>query len=161
MQTAVWMHLFRRIPEHQQNLLVLVTSTGLEIMVQSLLRLEMEFVVLRGRLAGSTEAGRIYFLPYDQISNLAINQLLKENEVHALFGSSPTERIGTARPAAAVAEEPALGPSPPEPPQPEPASGPGGPETPPPPKPAPAPPHSKSALLERVRARLKESSREQ
>lgn len=158
MQTAVWMQLIRRIPENQHNILVLVTTTGLEIMVQAILRLEMEFVVLRGRMAGSTEAGRIYFMPYDQISNLAINQLLKEPEVHAIFGGPPLEKIGAGRAATA----PAIGEQLLEQPQPEPEPvatiQPVSP--PPPPKPAPAPPPSKSVLLERVRARLKETKGE-
>ncbi len=157
MQTAAWMHLFRHIPAQQQSILVLVTTTGMEIMVHSIIRLEMEFVVLRGRLSGSTEAGRIYFMPYDQISNLAINQLLKETEVHALFGDQPQEKVGAARPAAPVAQEqPAPEQHPLEPEavasgQPEPAS---------PLKPAAVPPPSKSVLLERVRARLKDAHRE-
>jgi hypothetical protein len=88
MQGAGWIELIRRIPVKYHDVLSFATVSGSEIMAQNIVRLEEDFVVLRGRLAGSQEAGRIMILPYDQIVNLALNKQLKEKDVTAIFGAT-------------------------------------------------------------------------
>lgn len=86
MQSDLWIDLLRKIPTEYQDKLVLVSSVGLEISLQSVLRTEEHYVVLRGRLAGTNEVGRIFFVPYDQINFLGIQKVVKASEVHAMFG---------------------------------------------------------------------------
>src|SRR5262249_53533130 len=57
MQSRTWISLLNRIPQELQDFLVLVTSIGTEISIQSILRIEEEYIVLRGRLAGTTDTG--------------------------------------------------------------------------------------------------------
>ena len=149
MNSSTWVDLIRRIPEAQHDNLVAVTCTGAEIMVQKILVLENEFMIVRGRPAGSTEAPRILLMPFDQVNHLAFNKPLQEAEVKTMFGSGTAAVFDSPPTAAAeipVGEAPLAAPeeSPPSP-APSPAS-----------QPAPAKPAlpSKSILLARLRARL-------
>lgn len=81
-----WIAMFGRLPVNYHDSLALTMATGAEIMVQSLLRLESDFVILRGRMAGSTDAARVIILPYDQITNVAFQKRMLEPEVEAIFG---------------------------------------------------------------------------
>src|SRR5438093_8405671 len=71
MQGSSWIALFERIPTKYHDAIALNLVTGAEIMMQSLLRLENDYAIMRGRMAGSTDAGKVLILPYDHIVNLA------------------------------------------------------------------------------------------
>jgi hypothetical protein len=164
MQNSAWLALFQRLPASQHADLVLVTSVGMEIMVQRIVRAEEDFLVLRGRPAGSTEAARVVVLPYDQINHLAINRPLPEPQIQKLFDPSWAPAEGTAESATAAnlaneavensavdsvppASDAAESTPPAEPPDPQaPEAG----------KNNKASPPSKSLLLARLRARLAE-----
>lgn len=87
MQNSVWVALFRHIPAEQHNQFMLVTVSGTEIAVQSLLRIEQEFVILKGRLSGSQDAGRVFFVPYAQIDYFGTSQPVKDADFNETFGS--------------------------------------------------------------------------
>jgi hypothetical protein len=130
MQNSAWIDLFRRIPHEQHNTLAIVTTVGIEIAIQTLVRIEEHYVVIRGRLAGTTDTGRAFFIPYSQINYLGFVQEVKEPQLRALFGEAPPaaepERKATAastepapaQPAAAEATPPVPPPEPPPPSQP-------------------------------------------
>src|SRR5262249_28426876 len=106
-------------------------------------RMEEDFLVLRGRLAGTTEAGSLLFVPYSEINYVGFREEIKEAQVQAMFSDS----------GAAVVMAPAA----PAAPQPHPAQPTTVPPVPPPP-PTPAPitatpttSPGKAALLERLR----------
>src|SRR5579883_797394 len=87
MHDAAWVKLLRHIPASEQSNLLLVTTSGREIAIQCLLRIDPECVALRGRLAGSTDAGRVFFVPYSQIDYFGFQQPLKEADFQQLFGN--------------------------------------------------------------------------
>lgn len=116
MHNAAWVKLLGHIPASEQSKLMLVTSGGTEIAIQSLLRLDAECLALRGRLAGSTDAGRVFFVPYSHIDYFGFQKPLKESEFHELFNN-----LELVAPAAAVPGEAA---TPTLPPQITPSSGP-------------------------------------
>ncbi|MBV9125144.1 MAG: hypothetical protein JO112_17450 [Planctomycetes bacterium] len=89
MQNAGWIKLLKRIPVEQHSKLVLITSNNVEINVQGILRLEADYAVIRGRLAASTEAGRFFFVPYDQLNHLAFREGVLEAQIQELFGQAP------------------------------------------------------------------------
>jgi hypothetical protein len=93
MHNAAWVKLLSHIPASEQSKLMLVTTSGAEITIQCFLRLDPECLALRGRLAGSTEAGRVFFVPYTHIDYLGFQQPLKEAEFHDIFNSLDT--LGT------------------------------------------------------------------
>ena len=54
MTSAEWIEMFRLVPEGEQKL-VIVLQNGTELCVDTLVRFEYSFVVLRGRAGGSVE----------------------------------------------------------------------------------------------------------
>ena len=79
---------------------MLLTSIGTEIAIQGILRMEEEYLVLRGRVAGTTDSGRVFFVPYDQINFVAFQKPVKEREVYAMYGEeSPPEKETKLEPA--------------------------------------------------------------
>jgi hypothetical protein len=153
MQSADWIALFERLPADLHDKLIIMTNSGMEVNVQAVLRIEPEYLVLRGRPAGSTEAGRPFFVPFDRITYVYLYRPLKDAEVQQLFGAPPA----AAGPASVgVAPEPAPPPEPVVEARPEPAPPP---PSPPPPLPSPPPPPlrlptgSRSAIVERLRQR--------
>jgi hypothetical protein len=154
MQSATWIALIQKIPANQHDNLMLITLNGIEINIQAILRLEEEYLVLRGRLAG-TDKGRTLFLPYAQITYLGFQKVVKEADVRAMFGEvmaappPPVEQPAEEEPAPA-AEAPKPEVVQPAPATPEPA----------PPKPAPRALPDKKSLLERLRARSQAAMRQ-
>ncbi len=105
MQTLAWEVLFQSIPEGQRNNLTIITRAGVEITVQCLLRIDPECVAIRGRLSGSQDAGRVFFIPYEQIDHVGFLREMKEVEFHEHFaGLSFPAR--TSSPASEVVVEP-------------------------------------------------------
>jgi uncharacterized membrane protein len=120
MQGPAWVEFFQRVPVHQHDNLVLMTMTGTEVILQSIVALEEEYVVVRGRTAGSQDAGRLLMLPYYKLDYVGFQRKVMEPEAQAMFGNSPTAAAlpapaaGTPAPVAAPAEaeqpQPALPP---------------------------------------------------
>jgi hypothetical protein len=80
---------------------MLVTTAGVEIALQSILRVDGECLAIKGRLAGQQEAGRVFFIPFDRIDYLGFQQPLKESEFQEMFSSFS---FPAAAPAAAAAQ---------------------------------------------------------
>lgn len=87
MDANSWQKLFGSFrPEDQQNLVIAVLG-GLEVAVQQIARVEEEIVMIRGRVAGQAENGRLFILPYTRINSVYVNRAVQLEEVE-LF--SPT-----------------------------------------------------------------------
>jgi hypothetical protein len=106
MQSSAWAQLFGHIPPGEQNHLMLVTASGIEIAMQCILRVDPECVAIKGRLAGSQDAGRVFFIPFDHIDYLGFQQEVKESHFHELFGSLTLPAAPAAVPPAASTQEP-------------------------------------------------------
>jgi hypothetical protein len=85
MQNASWATLLRQIPADQHDQLMLHTANGTNITIQNLLRIDYEFVIFKGRLAGSQDQGRLFIIPYSNIDYFAFNRAVKDEEYTALF----------------------------------------------------------------------------
>jgi hypothetical protein len=108
MQSPAWIKLLKRIPSAQHDSLVLLTSIGVEISIQNIVRMEDDYLVVRGRMAGTTDTGRVSFIPYDQISQIGFSKEVKEPEIHAFFGDLGSQAAVTApAPADAATTAPA------------------------------------------------------
>src|SRR5579883_1133758 len=90
MHSHVWAAVVSHIPPEVQDKLMLFTLGGNEICLQSFLRIDREFMVVKGRLSGSQEAGRIFFVPYAQIDYLGTQQPWKDTEYEEVFGQLVT-----------------------------------------------------------------------
>jgi hypothetical protein len=91
MQGPAWIGLLRRIPADQQDSVILMTSTSAQIVLQRLIRLENEFLVGMGRLAGSTDQGQLVVIPYDHLTYLSFNKKLADSEVETILGKPGVE----------------------------------------------------------------------
>ena len=138
MQRTTWLKLLRTIPDTQHDNLLAITTNGTELAIKGLVRMEEEYLIVRGRVTGVTEeGGGIYFLPLANIEYLGFQRPVKEPELISWFGGTEAAKADASK-AAAAREEP-----PPET------------ITPPPPAPGQQLPGvaAKAALLERLRAR--------
>ena len=99
-----WIAMFRRIPADLHDTLALGLTTGAEIVVQKIVKLEPDFMIIRGRLAGTQDAGRIVMIPYSQLTFVAVIRDLQEAEIEAIFGK-PRASAAVARSAIASASE--------------------------------------------------------
>ncbi len=87
MPTAAWARLLRLIPAKDQDGLMLLTSNHTEIAVQTILRFDADFLIVRGRLAGSQDQGRVFFIPYDQIDHMGFYRAVKDAELNEMFAA--------------------------------------------------------------------------
>ena len=95
MDNLAWVAILRHIPADKLAGFTIILTGNIEITLQSLLRFDHEFVVVKGRLSGSQDAGRVFFVPYCHIINLGTMYPVKDEEYEAIFGdltipTSPT-----------------------------------------------------------------------
>ena len=57
--------------------------------MDTIVRFEEQFLVLRGRQGGTVEEARGFFVPYDQMLCLRLDRIVKVEEMQEFFG--PTE----------------------------------------------------------------------
>ena len=88
MQSASWITLFRRIPTNLHDGLVLTISTGGEVVVQKIIKLDVDVVVIRGRMAATHDAGRVMVLPFSQLIAINFVRRLSEQDVTNVFGQN-------------------------------------------------------------------------
>ncbi len=148
MQAELWKVLLRRIPEKLVDNLVFKTANGPEVNVQTILRMEEDIIILRGRIAGSNDTGRIFLFPYDHLDHIAFQRPLSDEQLQETFGIAPTAAAAPTLPE----------PSQPEaaPPLADPAPPAAAPAAAPPPAPAPgllARLPTKAEIIKRLRQR--------
>ncbi len=140
-----WITMFRRIPATIHDGLTVGLRSGAEIAIQTILKLDPDFIIMRGRLTGTQEGGKILLVPYAEMTVLSLLRPLKDPEVEEIFGKGdPPELIALP---AVSAEAPAA-------PRSDQAAGESAPAT--ADSPAKSPEQlSKSALVAKLRQRLK------
>jgi hypothetical protein len=160
MQGSGWLSVLGKIPVQKHDCLAIVTTTGAEIVLREIVRVENDLLIVRGRMAGSTDGGRVIVLPFDQVAYLAFNKMLPEAEIHAMFSQSGSV-LEFKSPQTATQSGPEAGAQPGSTPESATSPAPDGPRsvepvtTPAGGKATAKPSHpSKSILLARLRARL-------
>src|SRR5437764_10738416 len=89
MLSSHWLALLRKLPAEVHNQLSVVTEGGAELLVQTILQLEGECLVFKGRMAACQDTGRLYYVPYDRIDYLGFNRLVREEEYRVWYGDTP------------------------------------------------------------------------
>lgn len=98
--------LFQKIPrDYHPQINLILRGQGM-ITVDVLIRFESHYVVLRGREQGSTDEGRAFFVPYEEIAYLRLERVVKLSELKSMYGE--TGHVD-AEDALLVAEEKATG----------------------------------------------------
>jgi hypothetical protein len=87
-----WIDVLRLVPEAEHGKLVIVLQNGTELCVDTIVRYEPRFIVLRGRQGGTIEEARGFFVPYDQMLCLRLDRIIKVEEIQEFFGT-PSETL--------------------------------------------------------------------
>lgn len=168
---AVWLHVLQRIPADLHDTLAAVTTTGTELVIQQIFKLERDFMVVRARTAGTMDTGRTIIVAYAQIDFLAFNKKLDDGAVEAMFAEPMPELAAPMSQAVAVSAPTPMPVSPAVAPKPvKPAAAPPPAAAAPKPETTPATPQadpadgkaahiSKTILLARLRERLAEKAK--
>lgn len=77
-----------KIIPHYPTTVVLTLHSGIQIIVDNLIRFDVDYVIIRGREGGSTDEGRAFFVPYGEISFLKIDTRIRANEIKRIYGES-------------------------------------------------------------------------
>lgn len=75
------------------TLTVLTLATGGTITIDSVIRAEKEYLILRGREGGSTDEARGFFLPYDQVTTIKLDRVIKGSEILRMYGEDIPEEL--------------------------------------------------------------------
>ena len=96
--TDFWSGVFNSFRLEDHKFLVVSTANGLEVAVQEISRVEEALVIIRGRISGTADAGRLFILPYTQLSSVYVNRIVRTEEVD-LFSPSvaPARKLEVAR----------------------------------------------------------------
>ena len=85
-----WIDMLRLIPEAEHGKLVIVLRNSTELCVDTIIRYEPQFLVMRGRQGGTVEEARAFFVPYAQMLCLRLDRVCKVEEVQEFFGTPTT-----------------------------------------------------------------------
>lgn len=80
-----WMTMFRGFPEAEHNRLVLVLQNGAEISIDTVFRFEPHFLILRGRVGGTIDEARGFFIPYSEMVYVRFERVMKLEELNEMF----------------------------------------------------------------------------
>lgn len=108
MKAAEWIDLIQRFPPADFDGFGIVMENGLEITLQTVLQLNADHMLIRGRTVGSTDAGRYFYLPYDRMSCIVYNRPKAEEEVLSWYEGGMPSAVApppSEEPEAAASEE--------------------------------------------------------
>lgn len=80
--------LFQRIPETSHAQVNLVLRNQATLSVDVVARFEPIFLVFRGREGGTTDEGRAFFVPYEEISYVRLERVVRLGELKKMFGET-------------------------------------------------------------------------
>jgi hypothetical protein len=106
MPSAAWARLLRLVPTKDQDGLMLLTSNRTEFAIQAILRFDPDFLIIKGRLAGSQDQGRVFFIPYEQIDHVGFYRSVKDAEFNEMFADLE-ESVAASEESVAASEAPA------------------------------------------------------
>ena len=80
--------MFKRIPEvmHAQCNLVLRNQVALAI--DTIIRYEPAYMLIRGREGGTTDEGRSFFVPFEDIAYIKVERILKVGDLKRMYGET-------------------------------------------------------------------------
>jgi hypothetical protein len=92
MQNTTWVEMLRLVPADLHDRLLIMTVEGSEIFVTDVVRMEPEYLAVRGRIGGTSDTGLAFFIPYDRIAYVRLQKAIPEELLYGLYGLKPPER---------------------------------------------------------------------
>ncbi len=80
------LELLQRLPKEDHAKIMLVLTSGIGINVDVLFKTEPEYLVIRGREAGTSDENRAFFLPYGEVAYLKLERSVKLTELQKWYG---------------------------------------------------------------------------
>src|SRR2546430_1351902 len=80
--------LTKRIPEDTHPQVNFCLRNGMVLSMESVARFEDHYVVIRGREGGTSDEGRAFFVPYEEISYFRIERLVRMGELKQMWGET-------------------------------------------------------------------------
>ena len=86
-----WKAVLALIPADEVVKFVLVLAGGNEICLDTIVRAEEKYLVVRGRLSGQVEDGRAFVVPLDKVSYLRWEKSVRIDELKGMFAGLATK----------------------------------------------------------------------
>lgn len=80
--------LFKRVPEPYHPQVNFVLRNGFVLSVDVVVRFEPTYLVFRGREGGTTDEGRAFFVPYDEIGYVRLERVVRVGELKRMYGET-------------------------------------------------------------------------
>jgi hypothetical protein len=100
--------LFKRVPEVYHPQMNLVLRNQAVLSVDSVARFEPNYLAFRGREGGTTDEGRAFFVPYEEISYIRLERVVRLGELKQMYGEAGYVDAEDRLSAAETKEEPKL-----------------------------------------------------
>src|SRR5438552_2422644 len=78
--------ILRRIPEVDLSKMQILLRNGYVVTVDVVIRFEATYCVIRGREGGTTDEGRGFFIPYEEIVTFKLERVMKLSEMNRMYG---------------------------------------------------------------------------
>lgn len=86
MHRADVLEILEKIPAEDLGKTILALRGGGGITIDSIARTEDDYLIVRGREAGTNDEGRGFFVPYDEILFVKLDRIVSIYEVKKLYG---------------------------------------------------------------------------
>jgi hypothetical protein len=80
--------LFKRIPEAYHPQVNFVLRNQFVLSVDMVVRFEPTYVAFRGREGGTTDEGRAFFVPYEEIAYIRLERVVRLGELKQMYGET-------------------------------------------------------------------------
>lgn len=80
--------MFKRIPEEMLGQVNLILANRFVLSVDAVARFEDTYIVFRGREGGTTDEGRGFFVPYEEVSYIRLEREVRLGEIKRMFGET-------------------------------------------------------------------------
>ena len=90
MQRDAVYDLIKRITKEDISKTVLTLRFNSSVTLDTVVRFEAEYLVVRGREAGTNDDGRGFFIPYDDILFIKLDRLMRLSDFQRLYGEKVT-----------------------------------------------------------------------
>lgn len=78
----------KHIPEESHPQVNFCLRNGMTISMDAVARFEDSYLVCRGREGGTSDEGRAFFIPYDEITYVRIERVVKMGELKRMYGET-------------------------------------------------------------------------
>jgi hypothetical protein len=83
--------MFARIPAAMHAQVNLALRNGFVLSVETVARFEPTYLVCRGREGGTSDEGRAFFVPYEEISYIRLERVVRVGELKQMYGEAGYE----------------------------------------------------------------------